>query len=60
MNKGKNFITTTSKEVADELKKNGYVLVNEEANKWTFINDKNLKFDNANSSKVVFTDMLSM
>ena len=60
MNKGKNFITTTSKEVAEELIKNGYVLMSEEANKWTFINDKKLTFNNANSSKVVFTDMLSM
>ena len=60
MTKRKNFITTTSKEVADELKKHGFQLVSEDGNKWTFVNDKTINFNNANSNKVVYTDILSM
>ena len=60
MNKGKNFVTTTSKETADELKKLGFKVVQEGGGKWTFMNDTTLKFDDTiNSKKVVYTDMLT-
>lgn len=61
MNNRKNFITTTSKETAGELKKCGFKLVQEGGGKWTFMNDAALKFDSKdNSKKVVYTDMLSI
>lgn len=61
MNNRKNFITTTSKETADELKKCGFKVVQEGGGKWMFLNDSTLNFENKeNSKKVVYTDILSI
>lgn len=53
-------MTTTSKETAEELKRSGFKLMQEENGKWTFLNDSALHFDNNNNSKkVVYTDMMT-
>ena len=60
MNKRKNFITTTSKETAEEIKKCGFKLVQEGSGKWVFLNDATLSFDSKdNSKKVVYTDLMT-
>lgn len=60
MNKRKNFITTTSEETANELKKCGFKLVQEGGGKWMFLNDSTINFDENNSKKVVYTDILTI
>ncbi len=61
MSKRKNFVTTTSKDVANELKKSGLHVVQEGNGKWTFLNDSTINFENqANSNQVVYTDILSI
>lgn len=60
MNKRKNFITTTSEETANELKKCGLKLVQEGGGKWMFLNDNTINFDENNSKKVVYTDILTI
>ena len=61
MNNRKNFVTTTSKETADELKRCGFQIVQEGDGKWTFINNATLNFDSSdNSKKVVYTDIVTI
>ncbi len=60
MDKKRNFVATTSKETADELKRCGFRIVQEGNGKWLFLNDTMLNFDeNENSKKVVYTDIMA-
>lgn len=38
------FIYTTSKESAEELTKKGFVLIKQEGEQWTFLNDRRKTF----------------
>ncbi len=52
------FITTCDQETCEKLKASGFQLVQDEGNKWTFLNDTNLKFDL--DAKVQGTNILNM
>lgn len=45
------FITTTDKETANKLIKLGFVLLSEQGNRWTFLNDQT-KFEDTKSIKM--------
>lgn len=52
-----NFIITKDETVALELKRNGFILLNEENEQWTFLNEPNIKMTFSNK-KVIYTDTL--
>ena len=52
----KNFILTKSADTANELKKAGYILVNQSDEHWLFINDSKLTF--SFNEDVTFTNKL--
>ena len=52
----KNFILTKSADTANELKKAGYILVNQSDGHWLFINDSKLTF--SFNEDVTFTNKL--
>lgn len=54
------FITTTDQETAIQLKKLGYVLLSEQGNRWTFLNDPNKYEDTKNMNSVHQTNILPM
>lgn len=62
--KKKPFIITSSTETANELKKLNFTLISEENEKYMFLNDANLKFDeNGNEvklNKMCYTNVMCM
>lgn len=62
MSQKKNFITTTDKETAEKLISEGFELVSQVGNTYTFLNQlpKNFTFDENDKRKVVYTNMLSI
>ena len=48
----KNFITTKDKQTADQLKDEGFVLINEESGTWTFLNDRKYSFEKNDKIKI--------
>ena len=56
--KNKNFITTTDKETSEMLKAKGFQLIQDEGNKWTFLNDATMKFDR--DVKIQRTNILNL
>ena len=62
MSQKQNFITTTDKETADKLISVGFKLVSQSGNAYTFLNQppKNFSFDEADTKKMAYTNILSM
>lgn len=62
MSQKQNFIKTTDKETADKLISEGFQLVAQSGNVYTFLNQpsKNFTFDEADKKKMAYTNILSM
>jgi len=58
----KTFIKTMDKETADKLLAQGFKLVNQTGNMYTFLNQtaNNFTFDEADKKKVAYSDILSI
>lgn len=58
----KTFITTTDKQTAEKLMSEGFELVSQSGNVYTFLNQppKNFIFDDADKKRVVYTNTLNM
>lgn len=54
----KNFIITTDKETCEKLKASGFQLVQEDGNKWIFLNNTSLKFEQ--DDKIHRTNILNL
>jgi hypothetical protein len=62
MSQKQNFIKTTDKETAEKLISEGFQLVSQSGNIYTFLNKppKNFIFDEADKRKIAYTNILSM
>jgi hypothetical protein len=62
MSQKQNFIKTTDKETADKLISEGFQLVSQSGNVYTFLNQipKNFNFDEVDKAKMAYTNILSM
>ena len=62
MSQKQSFITTTDKETADMLTAEGFQLVSQNGNAYTFLNQlpKNFTFDKVDKKKMAYTNILSM
>ena len=62
MSQKQNFITTTDKETADKLISEGFQLVSQSGNTYTFLNQvsTNFNLDETDKKKMVYTNMLSL
>ena len=62
MSQKQNFIKTTDKETADKLISEGFELVSQSGNVYTFLNKppKNFSFDKVDKKKMAYTNILSM
>lgn len=62
MSQKKTFITTTDKETADKLMSEGFQLVSQNGNVYTFLNQTptNFSFDKVDKKKMAYTNILSM
>lgn len=62
MSQKQNFIKTTDKETADKLILEGFQLVSESGNVYTFLNQtpKNFNFDEVDKKKMAYTNILSL
>ena len=56
--KKKNFIITTDKETCEKLKTSGFQLVQEDGNKWIFLNNTFIKFEQ--EDKIQRTNILNL
>lgn len=54
----KNFIFTTDKETADQLKAEGFVCIEDNKNSWKFINGSGLKF--SDKKNITYTNIVNM
>ena len=60
MGTDKNFIVTFDKSTADKLQKEGYMLVDEQDGRYTFLNDGLLRFSEKDCKYAIYTNMLSV
>lgn len=62
MSQKQNFIMTSDKETVDKLVSSGFQLVSQNGNVYTFLNQppKNFTFDEVDTKKMAYTNMLSM
>lgn len=55
-----NFIKTSDKDTAEQLKKQGFNLISQEGNIFVFLNDKPTKFSEEYNKKLVYTNIINM
>lgn len=57
---GKNFIKTSDEDTRLLLRKEGYVEVGKDGDKWVFINDKNYNFSEQDKKMIMYTNILNI